>query len=113
MKFCEDYDLDFARATLLESLGRHLEAAKLHLSGNRPLAAIVNLLKEKESRDAIQQATKILLDELWHRCSFAIPSKEVTANREVGEFLKLASEFPVDFLDPLDHHEVCPFQEDV
>ena len=105
--FLEDYDLDFARATLLENHGRFSEAAELHLLENRPLDAIKDLLKETSSRDAIQKATKIVLDGLWHRCSFGIMSKEVASDQDVSQILNLAGELPVDFLDPLDHHEVC------
>ena len=105
--FLESYDLNFARATLLENHGRYLEAAELHLSENRPLDAIRDLLKEKGSRDAIQKATKIVLDGLWRRCSFGITSKEVAADRDVGELLNLASQLLLESLDPLDHHEVC------
>ncbi|KAF8554534.1 hypothetical protein OG21DRAFT_1462307 [Imleria badia] len=110
LKFLEEYNLDFARATLLENHGRYLEAAELHLSENRPLDAIRDLLREKGSRDAILRATKILLDGLWLRCSFGITSKEVADDLDVKELLNLAGEFPVDFLDPPDHHEISMFR---
>lgn len=113
LEFLEDYDLDFARATLLESHGRYVDAAELHLSENRPFDAIKDLLKERESRDAIRQATKILLDGLWRQCSFAITSKEVAADSGVTELLNLASELPLDFLDPLDCNEVCLLSDDI
>ena len=106
LEFLETYNLDFARATLLETHGRYLEAAELHLSENRPLDAIRDFLNVKGSRDAIQKAAKILLEGLWHRCSFAVPPKDVAANRDVAELLDLAREFPDDLLDPLDRHEV-------
>ncbi|KAI9462689.1 hypothetical protein HD554DRAFT_2288449 [Boletus coccyginus] len=110
LEFLESYDLDLSRATLLENLGRYLEAAEVHLSGNRPLDAIRDLLKKSGSRDAIQKATKIVLDNLWRRCSFGITSKEVAADRDVGELLNLADQLPPDFLDPMDHHEVSMFR---
>ena len=105
--FLEDYDLDVARARLLEDDGRFLEAAELHLLENRPIDAIKDLLKETGSRDAIQKATKIILGSLWHRCSFSTMSKEVASNQGISEILDLADELPVDLLDPLDNHEVC------
>ncbi|KAI9566710.1 hypothetical protein HD554DRAFT_2040083 [Boletus coccyginus] len=110
LKFLETYDLDVAPATSLENHGRYLEAAELHLSENRPLDAIRDLLKEKGSRDAIQQATKIVLDGLWRRCSFGIMSNEVAADRDVGELLNLAGQLPLNFLDSLDRHEVSMFR---
>ncbi|KAG8220598.1 hypothetical protein J3R82DRAFT_2824 [Butyriboletus roseoflavus] len=109
LEFYENYDLDFARATLLESHGRYSEAAELHLLENRLCTAVRDFLKEKGSRDAIQRATKIVLDGLWRRCSFAITSKEVAADPDVSELLKLASELPPDLLDPLDHDEISMF----
>ena len=107
LEFLEDYNLDFARAALLETHGRYLEAADLHLSENRPLDAIRDLLKEKGSCEAIQKATKILLEGLWRRCSFAIPPNQVAADADVIVLLNLAHELPADFLDPLDRREVC------
>ncbi|KAF8139771.1 hypothetical protein EV363DRAFT_1497668, partial [Boletus edulis] len=108
--FLEDYDLDFARATLLENHGKYMEAAELHLSENRPLDAIGDLLMDKGSRDAVQQAAKIILDGLWRRCSFGIPSEEVAVDLDVVNLLKLANELPVEFLDPLDHDEISIFR---
>jgi hypothetical protein len=35
LEFLEDFDLDYARASLLESHARYYEAAELHLSENR------------------------------------------------------------------------------
>ena len=106
LEFLEYYNLDVARATLLENHGRYQEAAELHLLENRPLDAIRDFLKEKGSRNAIRQATKIILDGLWRRCSFGLTSNEVAVDQGVNELLKLASRLPVDILDPLDHHEV-------
>ena len=106
MEFLETYDLDFAQAELLENHGRYLEAARLHLSENRPLDAIRDFLRMKGSREAIQEATKIILDGLWLKCSFGVPSKEVADDQGVAVLLNLASDLPVDFLDPLDQHEV-------
>ncbi|KAI9462690.1 hypothetical protein HD554DRAFT_2175805 [Boletus coccyginus] len=84
LEFLESYDLDFARATLLENHGRYREAAELHLSENRPFDAIRDLLKEMGSRDATDMATEIVLEGLWRRCSFGVTSKEVSADRDVG-----------------------------
>jgi hypothetical protein len=109
LKFLETHSLDLAQAELLENLGRYLEAAQLHLSKNRPLNAIRVFLR-KGSRDAIQGATKIVLDGLWPKCSFGVPSRKVADDQGVADLLKLAGEFPVDFLDPLDQHEISMFR---
>ena len=110
LEFLETYGLDFAQAKLLENHGRYLEAAQLHLSENRPLNAIRDFLRVKGSRDAIhdaiQEATKIVSDGLWLKCSFGVPLKDVADDQGVADLLKLAGELPVDFLDPLDQHEV-------
>ena len=107
LEFLEEYDLDVARSALLEKLGRYSEAAEVHLSGNRPLDAIKDFLKEKGSRNAIRRAARVMLDELWHRCSFGVSSKEVAANQDVVALLNLVPKFTVDTLDLLDRHEVC------
>ena len=105
--FLEEYGLDVAQSALLEKLRRYSEAAEVHLSGDRPLDAIKDLLKAKGSHNAIRRATKVMLDELWRRCSFGVSSEEVAANQDVVVLLNLVPKFPVDFLDPLDRHEVC------
>ena len=109
LEFLENYNLDVARAALLGKQGRYWEAAEVHLSENRPLDAIRVLLKDKGSRDTIQKAAKILLGALWRRCPFAVSLKQVSADQDVAALLNLAHKFPADFLDPLDHHEVCFF----
>ncbi|KAF9229832.1 hypothetical protein BS17DRAFT_744362 [Gyrodon lividus] len=110
LEFLEDYDLDFARASLFESRGRYLEAAELHLAENRPLDAIRDFLKETGSRDATKRATDILLEGLWRRCSFGIPSKAIAGDRNVIELLALAHELPVELLHPFARDEICMFQ---
>ncbi|KIJ21330.1 hypothetical protein PAXINDRAFT_164864 [Paxillus involutus ATCC 200175] len=110
VEFLEEYDLDFARASLFESQGRYSEAAEVHLTGNRPLDAIRVFLKEKGSREAMKSVTNILLEGLWRHCSFGIPSKEVTGNQHVVELLALARELPPDLLDPFARDEICMFQ---
>ncbi|KAF8837940.1 hypothetical protein BDN67DRAFT_908328 [Paxillus ammoniavirescens] len=110
VEFLEEYDLDFARASLFESQGRYSEAAELHLTSNRPLDAIRVFLKEKGSREAMKRVTNILLEGLWRQCSFGVSSKEVAGNQHVTELLALARELPLDLLDPFARDEISMFQ---
>ncbi|KIJ60100.1 hypothetical protein HYDPIDRAFT_32524 [Hydnomerulius pinastri MD-312] len=109
LEFLEEYDLDFAHAELLESHGRYLEAAELHMVENRPLDAIRDFVKDKSSSDAMKRAANILLEGLWRRCSFGITAKEIAGDRDVGELLGLAGELPLESLDPLVRDEICMF----
>ncbi|KIJ60090.1 hypothetical protein HYDPIDRAFT_99369 [Hydnomerulius pinastri MD-312] len=109
LEFLEEYDLDFARASLLESHERYLEAAELHMAENRPLDAIRDFMKDKTSSDAMKRAANILLEGLWRRCSFGITAKEIAGDRDVGELLGLAGELPLESLDPLVRDEICMF----
>ncbi|KIK96874.1 hypothetical protein PAXRUDRAFT_273934 [Paxillus rubicundulus Ve08.2h10] len=110
VEFLEDYGLDFAHASLCESQGKYSEAAELHLTGNRPLDAIRVFLKEKGSREAMKRVANILLESLWRRCSFGIPSKEVAGDQHIIELLALARELPLDLWDPFVRDEICMFQ---
>ena len=71
--FLEDYDLDEARATVLQSRGKALEAAEAHAREGRVLEAVGVLLKSrtpsiKESKMAI----RYVLAGLWKRMSFGV-----------------------------------------
>ncbi|KIJ60092.1 hypothetical protein HYDPIDRAFT_32519 [Hydnomerulius pinastri MD-312] len=109
LEFLEEYDLDFAHASLLESHERYLEAAELHMAENRPLDAIRDFMKDKTSSDAMMRAACILLEGLWRRCSFGIPAEEIAGDRDVGDLLGLAGELSLESLDPLVRDEICMF----
>ncbi|KIJ60080.1 hypothetical protein HYDPIDRAFT_117540 [Hydnomerulius pinastri MD-312] len=109
LEFLEEYDLDFARASLLESHGRYLEAAELHMAENRLPDAIRDFVKDKTSSDAMKNAANILLEGLWRRCSFGIPAEEIAGDQDVGELLGLAGELTLESLDPLVRDEIRMF----
>jgi len=71
--FLEDYDLDEARAIILQSRGKALEAAEAHANEGRVLEAVGVLLERpapsiKESKMAI----RYVLAGLWKRMSFDV-----------------------------------------
>ena len=73
LAFLEDYDLDEARAIVLQSRGKALEAAEAHAKDGRVLEAVGVLLKSptpcvKESKMAI----RYVLAGLWKRMSFGV-----------------------------------------
>ncbi|EGN94529.1 hypothetical protein SERLA73DRAFT_114784 [Serpula lacrymans var. lacrymans S7.3] len=70
LEFLEDYDLDVARATLLEKMGRLAEAAELHLAEGRQLEAIRLFIADRENIDSEDRAKKCLVDCLWQQLSF-------------------------------------------
>ncbi|KIJ59804.1 hypothetical protein HYDPIDRAFT_118051 [Hydnomerulius pinastri MD-312] len=107
LEFLEEYDLDFAHALLLESHGRYLEAAELHMAENRHLEAIRDFVKDKTSSDAMKRAAHTLLEYLWRRCSFGITAEDIAGDRDVDELLGLAGELTLESLDPLVRDEAC------
>ena len=71
--FLEDYDLDEARATILQSRGKALEAAEAHARDGKVLEAVGVLLEGptptiEESRMAIHY----VLAGLWKHMSFGV-----------------------------------------
>ncbi|KAH7911824.1 hypothetical protein BJ138DRAFT_1005801 [Hygrophoropsis aurantiaca] len=89
LKFLEDYDLDVARVTLLESHGRYSEAAELHLLEGRPMDAIKSFLKDVHTIAAAKRASECLLDMLWQNLSFTVTSRTATDSNALGTLRSL------------------------
>jgi len=71
--FLEDYDLDEARATMLQSRGKALEAAEAHAKDGRVLEAVEVLLKRSTpSVEESRMAIRYVLTGLWKRMSFGV-----------------------------------------
>ncbi|KAG1799293.1 uncharacterized protein HD556DRAFT_1287696 [Suillus plorans] len=86
LEFLEDYDLDYARASLLESHSMYYKAAELHLSENRPLEAVRAFIKDDSEDDSTSRAADAILEYFWRQCSFRITAKSLETNK-----LKLAT----------------------
>lgn len=71
--FLEDYDLDEARATMLRSRGKTLEAAEAHAKDGRILEAVGVLLEHPApSIEESKMAIRYVLAGLWKRMSFGM-----------------------------------------
>ena len=93
LEFTEDYDLDVARATLLESMGRLSEAAELHLTEGRQLQAISLFLKDRDDPNSQRRARECILQGLWGHISFGVPRESFLENDTLIRLLELASKF--------------------
>ncbi|KAF9230374.1 hypothetical protein BU15DRAFT_83712 [Melanogaster broomeanus] len=108
--FLETYDLDESLVELLESNGKFVEAAELHLSVGRPLDAIKSLLKDKGNDAAVSRAGDILLENLWRRCSFGVSMKDALQDDTTSQLFALIKEIPLEKLVPQDHDQILMFQ---
>lgn len=73
LDFLENYDLDEARATMLQSRGKPLEAAEAHAKEGRVLEAVEVLLeRDAPSIEESKSAIHYVLAGLWKRMSFGI-----------------------------------------
>ncbi|KAG1809265.1 hypothetical protein EV424DRAFT_1328374 [Suillus variegatus] len=99
LEFLEDYDLDYARASLLESHSRYYEAAELHLSENRPLEAVRAFIKDDSKDDSTSRAADTILEYFWRKCSFRITAKSV-ADEPMQHFIALANDLETNKLTP-------------
>ncbi|KAG1777307.1 hypothetical protein EV702DRAFT_1102293 [Suillus placidus] len=109
LEFLEDYDLDYARASLLESHSRYYEAAELHLSENRPLEAVRAFIKDNSNVDSTIRAADTILEYFWRKCSFRITAKTV-ADEPMRHFIALADQLEANKLSPATRDLVSMFQ---
>ena len=88
---------------MLTDLGRHLEAADIHISEGRTKEAIEALL-QVEDQEAHGRAVEYALDGLWRTTSFG--QKIGADNVDALGFLKLASASDPTALTPSQKDEV-------
>lgn len=109
LEFLEDYDLDYARASLLESHARYYEAAELHLSENRPLEAVRAFIKDNGNVDSTIRAADTILEYFWRKCSFRITAKTV-ADEPMRHFIALTDQLEANKLTPATRDLISMFQ---
>ncbi|KAG1851820.1 hypothetical protein C8R48DRAFT_361252 [Suillus tomentosus] len=109
LEFLEDYDLDDARASLLESHSRYYEVAELHLSENRPLEAVRAFIKDKSNADSTIRAADTILEYFWRKCSFRITVKSI-ADEPMQHFIALADQLETNKLIPTTRDLISMFQ---
>ncbi|KAG2096318.1 uncharacterized protein F5147DRAFT_818420 [Suillus discolor] len=109
LEFLEDYDLDYARASLLESHSRYYEAAELHLSENRPLAAVRAFIKDESNVNSTIRAADTILEYFWRRCSFKIMAKYVV-DEPMRYFIAIADQLEMNKLTLATRDLISMFQ---
>ncbi|KAG1889225.1 hypothetical protein F4604DRAFT_1612723 [Suillus subluteus] len=109
LEFLEDYDLDYARASLLESHSRYYEAAELHLSENRPLEAVRAFIKDNVNADSTIRAADTILEYFWRKCSFRITAKTI-ADEPMRHFIALADQLETNKLTPATRDLISMFR---
>ncbi|KAG2070627.1 hypothetical protein BDR04DRAFT_1099616 [Suillus decipiens] len=112
LEFLENYDLDFARASLLESHSRYYEAAELHLSETRPLEAVRAFIKDNDNDngDSTIRAADTILEYFWRKCSFRIAAKTALADESMRHFIALADQLETNKLTPVTRDLILMFQ---
>ncbi|KAI6011131.1 hypothetical protein EDC04DRAFT_2959379 [Pisolithus marmoratus] len=123
LTYLESQGLHKERIYLLESYGRFLEAADVHLGLGQRCGAIETLLKDQKNPDALQRAVDLALDSLWHKCSFDMPVQDILKNKgsDAYEVLGCINDIPLDRLDISDSGQIrfframqkSPFTEEV
>ncbi|KAG2048320.1 hypothetical protein BDR06DRAFT_920603 [Suillus hirtellus] len=108
LEFLEDYDLDDARASLLESHSRYYEVAELHLSENRPLEAVRAFIKDDSNVDSNVRAADTILEYFWRKCSFRITVKSIA--EPMQHFIALADQLEANTLTPTTRDLISMFQ---
>ncbi|KDQ58729.1 hypothetical protein JAAARDRAFT_155337 [Jaapia argillacea MUCL 33604] len=107
LEFIEHYDLDNARAALLEKMGRVAEAAEVHLTEGRPLEAIRLFLSDRESAHSISRGKQCLLAALRQQTSFGgASSTSDGAKNVVPRLLNLVNDV---FLEDTERDEILMF----
>lgn len=101
LEFLEEYDLDCARVSLLESQAMHYEVAKIHLSENRPMEAVQAFLKDNRNTDSATRAADTLLEFMWRKCSFRVAPKAAVFDDSVRQAIALANQLQIKKLKPM------------
>ncbi|KAI5997138.1 hypothetical protein EDD15DRAFT_2162997 [Pisolithus albus] len=101
LAFLESQGLNEERIDLLESLGRFLEAAEVHLAVGQRCGAIESLLKDQQNLGALQRAVDLALESLWQECSFDQPVQAILKNRrsEAYKVLNCLQAIPLERLE--------------
>ncbi|KAG1889227.1 hypothetical protein F4604DRAFT_1950186 [Suillus subluteus] len=110
LEFLEEYDLDCARISLLESQSKYYEVAEIYLSDNRPMEAVQAFLNDNRNIDSAARAADTLLEFMWRKCSFRITPKAAVADDSVRQAIALADQLQMKKLKPMTRNLVLMFQ---
>ncbi|KAG2109745.1 uncharacterized protein F5147DRAFT_150627 [Suillus discolor] len=110
LEFLEEYDLDCARASLLESHSMYYEVAEIHLSENRLIEAVQAFLKDNIHIDSAARAADTLLEFMWRKCSFGITPKSAIVDDSVQQAMALTDQLQTKKLEPMTCRLILMFQ---
>ncbi|ESK85770.1 hypothetical protein Moror_2448 [Moniliophthora roreri MCA 2997] len=110
LEFCEDYDLDVAKASLLEAKGDIAGAAQLHLDEGRISNAISLLLKDKESESSQSRAAECILDGFWGLGLFAVSPRRIAQDPNTKKLLSLSERVNFGKLTGMQRSELAMFK---
>ena len=103
-----DCGLDIAEVRILVEHGQYTEAADLHIRENRMLDAVEILLKDKNSKDTIQRASRSLLGAFWNILSFGVLPLELDneSRANLKRMVRLVGQFDLSAVTAGDQREV-------
>lgn len=103
-----DCDLDIAEVKILVERGQYMAAADLHIRENRMLNAVEVLLKDKNSKEAIQRASQSLLGAFWNILSFGVLPLELDSESQANlkRMVRLVGQFDLSALSESTQREV-------
>ncbi|KAL0573766.1 hypothetical protein V5O48_008193 [Marasmius crinis-equi] len=110
LEFCEDYDLDVAKATLLEAKGDLAGAAQLHMEEGRIMDAISLLLKDKDSEASQGKAAEYILDGFWGLGLFGFSPEKFARDPQVKNLSKMVLKLNTEKLTEVQREELEMFR---
>lgn len=95
LEYLEKEGLDGARIQVLETHGKYVEAADVHLLNGGVVEAIQSCLRVEEDEAAFKYAVDIILDALWKEYSFTMPARKILKKgTTTAHILELALNLP-------------------
>ena len=92
--------MDAAHIDVLETHGRYIKAADVHVLNGRSMAAILCCLKNQEDETTFRHGVNIILDVLWEKCLLAVSMRKALKNgTSAAHVLELALNLSQDPLD--------------
>jgi hypothetical protein len=106
LDFAAEYELDVARATLLQIGGRPADAAEVHVAEGRTIEGIQIFIENLTDEDCTRHAVDHVLRALWQHLSFGVSATDAKVDPLLGHWLGLAAKFDDKLLGPSDLDEV-------
>jgi hypothetical protein len=91
MEFVEDYDLDVAKATLLQQTQRHAEAAEVHIVEGRSVEGIRIFLEHLADENCARRGVICVIQALWKHLSFGVLPAVARSDTVLDQWIELAT----------------------